>query len=385
MAGKGAFNPSKFLVSLLGFLGTVLILYVGFVLLREDAKLTPPYLQVFLPLFESDMFKAVFAIVWGVGAVALLFATMNGIVESFPLVLQQRIQPYVFIGPAVFLLYYYLAAPTVRSFWFSLFSGRGAPKIWDVITGSGSLDKFVGLDNYVRALTEPDMLIAFRNNVLWIVFGATLSVLFGLIIASLADRSSYENIAKAIIFLPMAISFVGAGVIWKFIYNGDANIGLLNAIWVGLFGGSEQAWTQTFSPPWNNLFLIVIVIWLQTGYAMVLFSAALKGIPDDLIEAARVDGASELQIYFRIMLPYIMGTIITVSTTVLIFTLKIFDVVKVMTGGQFGTQVIATEYYDQSFVARDYGYASAIAMLLFIAVIPVMIYNLQQFRRTQAF
>jgi alpha-glucoside transport system permease protein len=159
----------------------------------------------------------------------------------------------------------------------------------------------------------------------------------------------------------------------------------LNAIVVGL-GGQPQPWPAwTAISPWNNLFLIVIVIWLQTGYAMVLFSAALKGIPAELMEAGRVDGANEIQIFFRIMIPYIMGTIITVSTTVLIFTLKIFDVVWVMTGGQFGTDVIATQFYRQSFTARNSGYGSAIAIVLLIAIVPVMIYNLKQFREQEAF
>jgi len=231
------------------------------------------------------------------------------------------------------------------------------------------------------------MLLAVRNNVLWIIFGATLSVSFGLLIAMLADRSRFESLAKSLIFLPMAISMVGAGVIWNFIYEvkdaGDPQIGLLNAIWVSL-GNEPQAWTALIQP-WNNLFLIVIVIWLQTGFAMVLFSAAIKGIPADLLEAARVDGATEVQIFFRIIIPYIMGTIITVSSTIIIFTLKIFDVVMVMTGGQFGTHVIATQFYRQYFTFRNFGYGSAIAVVLLIAVTPVMAYNLKQFSDRKAF
>jgi alpha-glucoside transport system permease protein len=187
----------------------------------------------------------------------------------------------------------------------------------------------------------------------------------------------------------MAISFVGAGVIWNFIYEvrpiNLPQIGLLNAIVVA-FGGTPKAWyAWTDIVPWNNLFLIVIVIWLQVGFAMVLFSAALKGIPGELLEAGRIDGATEIQIFFRIMVPYISGTIITVWTTIVIFTLKIFDVVWVMTGGQFGTEVIATQFFRQSFVARNSGYGSAIAIILLVAVIPVMIYNLRQFREQEGF
>jgi alpha-glucoside transport system permease protein len=166
---------------------------------------------------------------------------------------------------------------------------------------------------------------------------------------------------------------------------GATQIGLLNSILVGL-GGEPFAWDKAVTiQPWNNLFLILIVLWLQSGFGMVLFSAALKGIPEEILEAARVDGATELQVFFRIMIPYIMGTIITVWTTIVIFTLKIFDVVWVMTGGQFGTHVIATQFYRQSFTARNSGFGSAIAIILLLAVIPVMVYNLRQFREQEAF
>jgi alpha-glucoside transport system permease protein len=268
---------------------------------------------------------------------------------------------------------YFLALPTLRTFIASLYNRDG--------------QEFVGLQNYVAIFAERFMLVAFRNNLLWIIFGASLSVILGLLIATLADRSHFESLAKAVIFMPMAISLVGAGVIWKFIYAvrdpSDPQIGLLNAIMVAL-GWEPQAWTALLQP-WNNLFLILIMVWLQTGYAMVLFSAAIKGIPGELMEAARVDGANELQVFFRIMVPYIMGTIITVSTTIIIFTLKIFDIVLVMTGGQFGTDVIATQFYNQFFTNRNFGLGSAIAIVLLIAVIPVMVYNLKQFSEREAF
>ena len=211
----------------------------------------------------------------------------------------------------------------------------------------------------------------------------------GLLIAMLADRSSFERVAKSLIFMPMAISFVGASVIWNFVYEvrpaGAGQIGLLNAIVVA-FGGQPHGWTNyTAISPWNNLFLVVIVLWLQTGFAMVLFSAAIKGIPEELLEASRVDGANEIQVFFRIIIPSILGTLITVTTTIIIFTLKIFDVVWVMTGGQFGTDVIATQFYRQSFIARNAGYGSAIAIVLLVAVFPVMIYNLRQLRREEGF
>jgi alpha-glucoside transport system permease protein len=350
------------------------VLYVGFNFLRDSDA--------------PRGLVALVAIVWGVGGVALLFWVFNGIVERLPGVLKTRLLPFVFVGPAIAILAWYLTIPTLRTFWLSLF-GRAGPA-----PGLGFLqllasDSFVGMQNYVAVFTEQLMVQSFRNNLMWIIFGSTLSVLLGLVIAVLADRSSFERIAKAFIFLPLAISFVGAGIIWNFIYEyrpaGQAQIGLLNNIVVAL-GGTPQAWPQWVAiSPWNSLFLIVIVIWLQAGFAMVLFSAALKGIPEELLEAGRIDGANEFQIFFRIMIPYIRGTMIAVWTTIVIFTLKIFDVVWVMTGGQFGTHVIATQFYRQSFTNRNSGFGAAIAIVLLLAVVPVMIYNLRQFREREAF
>ncbi len=347
------------LIALLVPLVALLVLWQGFLFLRDSTA--PKYVI------------ALVAIVWGVGGVASLYLIANWLVTKLNDHWRQQILPFVFVGPAVAILAWYLAIPTFRTLWLSLLDRNS--------------QNFVGLANYTAIFTERFMLEALRNNVLWIVFGASFSVLLGLLIAVLADRSSFENIAKGLIFMPMAISMVGAGVIWNFIYEvrsiDDAQIGLLNAIVVGL-GGTPQAWTALIQP-WNNLFLIVIVIWLQTGFAMVLFSAAIKGIPAEVMEASRMDGATEIQIFFRIMIPMIMGTIITVSTTVIIFTLKIFDVVIVMTGGQFGTEVIATQFYRQYFSNRNFGFGSAIAVILLVAVIPVMIYNLRQFREREAF
>lgn len=340
-------------------------LYAGFIFLRDSNA--PKWIVT------------VVAIVWGVGGVAILFWIFNWFVEMLGDTWQGRLQPFVFVGPAIAILAWYLAIPVGRTFWISLYDRNGP-----------QFGEFVGLANYATVFTDRLMREAFRNNIfLWIIFGVPLTVGFGLLIATLADRSKYERVAKALIFLPMAISFVGASVIWNFIYEvrpPDApQIGLLNAFVVGL-GGTPRAWpAYTAISPWNNLFLVVIVAWLQTGFAMVLFSAALKGIPDEILEAARVDGANELAVFFRIMIPTIWGTIITVTTTIVIFTLKIFDVVWVMTGGQFGTDVIATQFYRQSFIARNAGYGSAIAIVLLLAVIPVMIYNLRQFREQEAF
>ena len=359
------------------------VLYLGFIFLRDGDA--PKWLITIV------------AIIWGVGGVAALYWVFNWIVELLPDQWTSRLQPFVFVGPALAILAWYLAIPTLRTFWISLFGRDGPPNMplsmffedpaaYISLMAAAS----VGLKNYVAVFTDRLMREAFRNNILfWMLVATPLTVGFGLLVAVLADRSKFERVAKSLIFMPMAISFVGAGVIWNFMYEVkpvDApQIGLLNAIVVGL-GGQPHAWTAwTAIAPFNNLFLVVIVLWLQCGFAMVLFSAALKGIPEEHLEAARMDGATEIQIFFRIMIPSIMGTIITVSTTIVIFTLKIFDVVWVMTGGQFGTDVIATQFYRQSFIARNAGYGSAIAVVLLIAVIPVMIYNLRQFRQEEAF
>jgi alpha-glucoside transport system permease protein len=350
------------------------VLYQGFLFLRDGDA----------PRFVIAMV----AIVWGVGGVAILYWIFNGLVEKLPDMWKGHLLPFVFVGPAMAILSWYLAIPTLRTFWLSLFGRDGAPAGLSIFQQLTS-DSFVGLSNYIAVFTDRLMVEAFRNNIMWILFGSTFSIVFGLVVAVLADRSSFEKLAKSLIFLPMAISFVGASIIWNFIYEyrpaNQPQIGLLNSIVVAL-GGSPQAWPQWVDvAPWNNLFLIVMVVWLQTGFTMVLFSAALKGIPEELLEASRMDGATEPQIFFRIMIPFIRGTIISVWTTVVIFTLKIFDVVWVMTGGQFGTHVIATQFYRQSFTNQNSGYGSAIAIVLLIAVIPVMFYNLKQFREQEAF
>jgi len=372
-------------------LGAGIITLIGRVLLAVGIPLAAFFVlyQGFLFLRDSDAPRgiiALIAIIWGVGGVALLYWVFNNLVEKLPEAWRARLLPFVFVGPAMAILAWYLAIPTLRTFWISLFNRDGPPdglSFFQLI----SSDSFVWLNNYVAVFTDTLMREAFRNNLMWIIFGSTFSVVFGLIIATLADRSSFEKLAKSMIFLPMAISFVGASIIWNFIYEyrpaNQEQIGLLNAI-VTRLGGTPEAWPQWVDiAPWNNLFLIVIVIWLQAGFSMVLFSAALKGIPEELLEAGRIDGANEIQIFFRIMIPYIQGTIISVWTTIIIFTLKIFDVVWVMTGGQFGTHVIATQFYRQSFTNRNSGFGSAIAIVLLIAVIPVMIYNLKQFRERE--
>ncbi len=355
-----AANLGRILVSLIVPILTFLVLWQGFIFLRDS---NAPQLVIVLV-----------AILWGVGGVGVLYAVSNWLVEQLPTQWVSRLQPFVFVGPALAILFWFLALPTLRTLDLSLKDATG--------------QRYVGLQNYIFALTDRIMLEAFRNNLLWMIFGTLFCVGLGLVIAVLADRSRFESVYKAIIFMPMAISFVGAGVIWKFVYTykgegvGISEIGLLNAIVLAL-GGQSQPWLQL--PPWNNFFLIVIMVWLQTGFAMVVISSAIKGISSEVLEAARVDGANEFQVFFKIIIPSIQGTLLTVTTTIVIFSLKLFDIVRVMTGGNYGTNVIANEFYIQRFTYGSAGRASAIAIVLLIAVIPVMIYNLRQFRERRAF
>lgn len=367
------------LILLIAFSG----LYLGFLFLREGDR--PKWIM------------ALAAIVWGVGGVALLYYLFNSLVELLPVRWTTRLQPFVFVGPGIALLIWFLALPALRTLYISLFGRNGPPSLplTMLFAAPGEYfaalsTQFVGWNNFIAVFTDRLMLGALRNNILfWIGIATPLTVIAGLLIAVLADRSNFERAAKSIIFMPMAISFVGASVIWNFIYEvnapGSPQIGLLNAVVVAL-GGQPHGWTNyTAISPWNNLFLVIIVVWLQTGFAMVLLSAAIKGIPEEILEAARVDGATEIQLFFRIMIPYLMATIIAVTTTIIIFTLKIFDVVWVMTGGQFGTDVIATQFYRQSFINRNSGFGSAIAIILLVAVTPVMVYNLRRLKDQEAF
>lgn len=346
----------QILISLFVPAVTFLVLWQGFLFLsRAQAP------QIIL---------VIVAIIWGVGGVALLYLVANWLVLKLPTVWSKRLQPFVFVGPAIAIMGWFLAIPVVRSLIASFQNNLGT--------------EFVGLQNYVFAFTDPRMLETFRNNLLWLVFGTGFSVGLGLLVAVLADRSKFEVIYKSIIFTPMAISFVGAGVIWKFIYTykgtgfGIQEIGLLNAIIIAL-GGTPQPWLTL--APWNNFLLIVIMVWLQTGYAMVIISSAIKGVPAELLEAARIDGASEVKAFFSITIPYIQGTLITVTTTIVIFSLKLFDIVRVMTGGNNGTNVIANEFYLQMFTYNHAGRASAIAIVLLLAVTPVIVNNLKQFNK----
>jgi len=282
-----------------------------------------------------------------------------------------RLAPWLYIAPALVILGAYLVYPTINTLYLSLLDQRS--------------ESFVGLENYHWVFTSTAMRIAFRNNLLWIVLFTSLTVSLGLVLAVMADRVRYESPIKSTIFLPMAISFVGAGVIWLFVYAfrpPDApQIGFLNAIWTGLFRQKPVGWLQNRAT--SNFALIAVGVWIWTGFCMVILSAAYKSIPRELLEAARVDGASEWQVFWKIIIPTMKPTLAVVTTTMIINVLKVFDIVYVMTNGNYGTEVIANRMYKEMFHFRNFGRASAIAVVLLVAIVPVMMVNIRRFREQE--
>ncbi len=292
---------------------------------------------------------------------------IEGILRRVPRRYGPGIRPWLWLAPALMFLGVFLVYPTIATIVRSFMNRRG--------------DAFTGLDNYAWFFGQSDTLIAIRNNALWVVLLPLLVVGLGLLIAVLVDRVRYESVVKSIVFLPLAISFVAAAVIWKFMYELQPDIGTLNAV-VTAVGGDPVAWLQV--QPWNNFFLIVVGVWLLTGFAMVILSAGLKGISTELLEAARVDGANELQVFRGIMLPLLMPTIAVVATTIVIYALKTFDVVYTMTSGNFDTNVLANVMIQELFNNGQQGRAAAIAVILFTAIVPVMIINIRRFREQEA-
>jgi alpha-glucoside transport system permease protein len=369
-------NPSqsglKILRALLVVAAVMIALWLGLGLLRDP--------DVFSGLGPnaSKLSQALVALALGVGGIWALFYAANSIVEALPARASELLRPYVFVVPAVAVVGLYLIYPTV---------GTVYQSFTEVPEGAGPLT------NYSNAFTNPDVLLALRNNVVWLLLAPAVSVVVGLAFAALADRVRSESVAKSFVFMPLAISFVGASVIWRFIYAwkpaGQPQIGVFNAIWVwaggilvnlGLLDQVEPiAWLQVI--PWNTIFLIVIMIWLQVGFAMVVLSAAIKGVPVELTEAARIDGATELQSFFRITVPSIRGSILTVYTTIAIAVLKVFDIIFVTTGGNLDTSVVAVRMYQEMFRFRNFGQATTMAVILLVAVIPIMVLNIRNLRR----
>ena len=316
----------------------------------------------------AKMLLAVIALAVGVGGIWLLFIGVGALVSQLQPRWRDRILPWVFVGPALALLAVFLVYPAAGTVLRSLTNDDGQ----------------LTTANYA-VMTEPEFTQILGNNAIWLVVGTGVSVVLGLLTAALFDRIRREALAKTIVFLPLAISLVGASVIWGFVYAwqpaGQPQIGLLNAIVVGL-GGQPIPWLTT--SPINVFAEIIIMIWLQTGFAMVVFSAAIKGVSAEVIEAARLDGASERQLFLQVIVPMIRGSIVTVTTTIAIVTIKIFDIVYVTTVGRFNDDVVANRMFHEIFQFFDDGRGAALATLLFIAVLPVMYLNLRNFRRQQA-
>lgn len=306
----------------------------------------------------------------------LIFALIVGLAFWIAERSSERVQRFakylLFLSPALIFLFIGLIAPAFRTLYLSFRDARG--------------ENFVGLENYQWAFTQPEILEILKNTGIWMVVAPIASTGFGLTIAVLTDRMRRPGLVKSLIFMPMAISFVGAGIIWKFVYQFQPNdrvaeIGLLSQIaeWLGFV---PTNWILT--SPLNTFLLIIVFVWIQTGFAMVVLSAAIKAIPDEILEASMLDGASGWKRFSKVTVPMIRGTIIVVLSTITIGALKVFDIIRTMTGGNFKTSVIANEMYNQSFRALNYGTGSALAIILFIGVLPLVVYNVINLRRERA-
>ncbi|RIQ31233.1 carbohydrate ABC transporter permease [Jiangella rhizosphaerae] len=281
-------------------------------------------------------------------------------------------QSLAFVLPALLLLGVGLIYPAVRTIYQSFFDRTS--------------DEFVGVDNFTEIFTNSDMLIVLRNTAIWVILTPLLATFIGLVYAVLVDRSRVEAAAKAVIFMPMAISLVGASIIWRYVYEyrpdqqNIEQVGLLNQVLVWLGMEPRHFLVDT---PWNTLFLIVIMVWVQAGFAMTVLSAAIKAIPSDITEAAQLDGLTGVRMFRYITVPSIRPALVVVLTTISIGTLKVFDIVRTLTGGNFDTSVIANEFYTQGFSLGDTGLASALAVMLFVLVIPIVAYNVRQLRKAE--
>jgi alpha-glucoside transport system permease protein len=350
-------NWTRAMIGVVGLGVVITALVIGFQLLA----LYPPEKILQVPI----------GVIGGVGGAVLLFFFLNMLVESLPGRISRGLLPYAFLLPAFGLIGLMLVYPSVQTIIYSF--------------ADDTSEAWVGLDNYRDVFGDPDFRTTLVNNLLWLAIVPALTVGIGLAVAQVADKLSptLEKVAKSIIFLPMAISFVGAATIWRFVYayapEGRPQVGLLNAIITSL-GFDPVTWLETSAFSVNDMLLMVILIWLQTGFAMVLLSAAIKSVPEDTLEAARLDGASEWKIFWQVVVPQIRGTLITVFITVLILVLKVFDIVYVMTGGRYETSVIGVDFFQEIFTFLNNGRASAIVVVLLAAIIPVLIYQVRHFR-----
>ena len=323
----------------------------------------------------SQVLSTVLTVVAGIAAALAVYWVLNKLAESLPGGWESRIKPYFYVAPAVAAIGVYLVYPTVVT-------------IIDSLKSSDS-SSFVGLDNFGKLLGTPAFRQTLLNSLLWIAVVPAACIVVGLLVAALADRLAprAEKAAKTIIFMPMAISAVGSATVWRFMYAtqpaGTPQTGLLNGI-VTALGHDPIPWLQQSTLHSNSLLLMVMLLWGQAGFSMVLLSAAIKGVPTETLEAARLDGAGEMLIFRRVILPQIRGTLITVFVTVLITVMKIFDVIYVTTNGAFNTNVVGLEFFNQLYTNYNYGYASAIVVMLLIAIVPIMIYQIRHFRAEES-
>jgi alpha-glucoside transport system permease protein len=319
--------------------------------------------------------NTILTVIIGIGVALLLYWLLNKLAELLPKGAEEKLKPWLYILPAYVALIVYLIYPTILAFIASF--------------QDATSENWVGLENFERLLTNSGFQQTLFNTVLWMIVVPVVTIILGLAIAVLADRLKprYENLSKTIVFMPMAISMVGAATVWRFVYayrpEGQEQIGLQNAI-VTAFGADPIPWLQQTQFHLNSLLLMVMLLWAQIGFGMVLLSAAIKGVPGDTLEAARIDGANERQIFGRVVVPQIKGTIVVVFITTLISAMKTFDVVYVMTSGQFNTNILGVEFYRQLTINFNNGASSAIVVMLLIAILPVMIYQVKHFREQEA-
>lgn len=319
------------------------------------------------------------SVIGGLVVSYLIYLGLNALVMRTNTRWNARLLPYVFIGPVLLLIAVFILAPTILTAYQSL-----------IRYDQYGLQSFGGVTNYVQLLSSQGFLQTLLNNLLWIIVVPTLTVLVGLFVATLADRLGplREKTFKTLVFIPFAISGIAAATIWRFVYSysapGQPQVGLLNAIWTGVTKSDPVSWLATPTFHLNSFLIMAVMIWLNAGYAMVLISAAIKGVPEETIEAARVDGATEGQAFFRVILPQVRTTIVAVFITVLITVMKVFDIVLAMTNGQANSNVLGLEFYNQLFSFQNPGKASAVVVILLIAVIPVVIYQIRSYRQQEA-
>ncbi|GGF03705.1 carbohydrate ABC transporter permease [Mycetocola zhadangensis] len=315
----------------------------------------------------ADLLGKILQVVGGLAIFAAIIGLLFFFLDKAPKRGKDWVQLFVFLAPALFLLILGLIYPAIRTSLLAFTNSRG---------------EFNGADNFVWMFTQPAILNTLLNTVIWVLLVPIISTTIGLAYAVFIDKSRGERFYKALVFMPMAISMVGAGIIWKFVYDyrqaGDEQIGLLNQI-VVWFGGEPVQWLQT--SPINTFLLIIVLIWIQTGFAMVVLSAAIKAVPTEQLEAAEIDGTNAWERFTNVTLPGIRGSLVVVITTISIATLKVFDIVRTMTAGNFDTSVIANEMYTQAFRAAEPGRGSALALVLFILVLPIIIYNVRVMRK----